>query len=236
MGSHHKHHPKHKYIDTTYKMLHLCHFLLACVALAAAAPSSKYHGHGIQCRTEYTTLWDTEYEDIETHECVTKWVPVCKTYTETECSTENRKVCEKTWEGEGENLKWVDIPGTCEYQPHDECKDVTKGQCTKNAKKMCENKHKRIPVRVSKKVPKKVCDEDDGYTNPNFSIPEYDEYEAVELEATSSGLHMKNKKHSKDSDEDSSDEKKDSDEDSSDEEKERKKHKKHKKHSDEDDD
>merc|ERR1711885_919 len=193
------------------KMLHLCHLLLACVALAAAAPSSKYHE--VHCRTEYTTLWDTEYEDIETHECVTKWVPVCKTYTETECSTENRKVCEKTWEGEGENLKWEDIPGTCEYQPHDECKDVTKEQCTKNAKKMCEDKHKRIPVRVSKKVPKKVCDEDDGYANP-LSIPEYDEYEAVD--ARSNGHN--------DSDEDS-------DEDSSEEEKGRKKHKKHKKHS-----
>merc|ERR1711972_516375 len=196
----------HRY-NISYKMLHLCNLLLACVALAAAAPSSKYHGYGIQCRTEYTTLWDTEYEDIETHECVTKWVPVCKTYTETECSTENKKVCEKTWEGEGENMKWVDIPGTCEYQPHDECKDVTKEQCTKNAKKMCEDKHKRIPVRVSKRVPKKVCDDDDGYANP-------DEYEVTE--ARSSGK--------KDSDEDS-------DEDSSEEEKERKKHKKHKKHS-----
>merc|ERR1712152_35117 len=186
MGSHHKDHPKHQDIETFYlnKMLHLCHLLLACVALAAAAPSSKYHGHGIQCRTEYTTLWDTEYEDIETHECVTKWVPVCKTYTETECSTENRKVCEKTLEGEGENMKWVDIPGTCKYQPHDECKDVTKEKCNKNAKKMCEDKHKRIPVRVSKRVPKKVCDDD--------------EYEVTE--ARSCG-----KKHSdEDSDEDSS--------------------------------
>merc|ERR1711902_307226 len=202
----------HRY-NISYKMLHLFHLPLAFVALAAAAPSSKYHGHGIQCRTEYTTLWDTEYEDIETHECVTKWVPVCKTYTETECSTENKKVCEKTWEGEGENMKWVDIPGTCEYQPRDECKDVTKEQCTKNAKKMCENKHKRIPVRVSKKVPKKVCDNDDGYANP-LSIPEYNEYE--DIDAGSSGK--------KDSEEDS-------DEDSSEEEKERKKHKKHKKHS-----
>merc|ERR1711884_602351 len=199
--------------NISYKMLHLCNLLLACVALAAAAPSSKYHGHEVHCRTEYTTLWDTEYEDIETHECVTKWVPVCKTYTETECSTENRKVCEKTWEGEGDNMKWVNIPGTCEYQPHDECKDVTKEQCTKNAKKMCEDKHKRIPVRVSKKVPKKVCDNDDGYTNP-LSIPEFDENEVID--ARSNGKN--------DSDEDS-------DEDSSEEEKERKKHKKHKKHS-----
>merc|ERR1712147_563272 len=221
----------HRY-NISYKMLHLCHFLLACVALAAAAPSSKYHGHGIQCRTEYTTLWDTEYEDIETHECVTKWVPVCKTYTETECSTENRKVCEKTWEGEGDNMKWVIIPGTCEIQPHDECMDVTKEKCTKNAKKMCEDEHKRIPVRVSRKVPKKVCD--DGYADP-LSVSEVVGLKS-EKASTAGGQRRKNKKHSKDSDKDSSDEEKDSDEDSSDEEKERKKHKKHKKDSDEDED
>merc|ERR1712176_1512420 len=91
---HHKDHPKHKDIDTFYlnKMLHLCHLVLACVALAAAAPSSNYHhGHGIQCRTEYITLSTTEYKDIETKECRTKWKPVCKTYTETECSTEDRR-------------------------------------------------------------------------------------------------------------------------------------------------
>merc|ERR1712147_1820 len=197
---------RHTY-NISYKMLHLFHLPLALVALAAAAPSSKYHGHGMQCRTEYTTLWDTEYEDIETHECKTKWKPVCKTYTETECSTENRKVCEKTWEGEGDNMKWVNIPGTCKSYPHDECKDVTKEHCTKNAEKMCEDKHKRIPVKVTKKVPKKVCDEDDGYVNP-LSIPDFDENEVV-IEARSS----KKKDSDEDSDEDSSEEKKHSDED-----------------------
>merc|ERR1712029_238605 len=205
MGSHHKDHPKHKDIETFYldKMLHICHLLLACVTLAAAAPSSNYHGHRIQCRTEYITLSTTEYEDIETKECRTKWKPVCKTYTETECSTENRKVCEKTWEGEGDNMKWVNIPGTCKSYPHDECKDVTKEHCHKNAEKMCEDKHKRIP----KKVPKKVCDEDDGYVNP-LSIPEFVENEVV-IEARSS----KKKDSDEDSDEDSSEEKKHSDED-----------------------
>merc|ERR1719500_1932408 len=199
--------PRQGYISF-YKMYHFSYLLLlACLGLAAAAP--RKHGqerhHGVQCRTEYTTLWDTEYQDIETHECVTKWVPVCETYTETECSTENRKECEYTWEGEGDNMKWVVIPGTCEIQPHDECKDVTKRKCTEKANKMCEDEHKRIPVRVSKKVPKKVCD--DGYADPLY-ISEND-----------------NKKHTKDSDEDSSEEKK-----------ERKKNKKHKKDSDEDKD
>merc|ERR1712193_262291 len=205
--------PKHKDIETFYlnKMLYLFNLLLACVTLAAAAPSSNYHGHQIQCRTEYITLSTTEYEDIETHECVTKWVPVCKTYTETECSTENRKVCEKTWEGEGDNMKWVNIPGTCKSYPHDECKDVTKEHCTKNAKKMCEDKHKRIPVTVSKEVPKKVCDEDDGYANP-LSIPEFDENEVV-IEARSSGKKDSDVDSDEDSDEDSSEEKKNSDED-----------------------
>merc|ERR1712227_734005 len=184
---HHKDHPEHKDIDRyilSYKMLHLSHLLLACVTLAAAAPSSNYHhGHGIQCRTEYITLSTTEYEDIET-----------------ECSTEHRKICEKTWEGEGDNMKWVNIPGTCKSYPHDECKDVTEEHCTKNAEKMCEDKHKRIPVTVTKKVPKKVCDEDDGYVNP-LSIPEFDENEVV-IEARSS----KKKDSDEDSDEDSSEE------------------------------
>merc|ERR1719500_549123 len=172
---------RHRYI-LFYKMYHFSYLLLlSCLGLAAAAPrkhgQERHHQHGVQCRTEYTTLWDTEYQDIETHECVTKWVPVCETYTETECSTENREECEYTWEGEGDNVEWVVIPGTCVLQPHDECKEV----------------------------PKKVCD--DGYADPLY-ISEYD-----------------NKKHTKDSDEDSSEEKK-----------ERKKNKKHKKDSDEDED
>merc|ERR1712176_71165 len=102
-----------------------------------------------------------------------------------------------------------------------------------NAKKMCENEHKRIPVRVSRKVLKKVCD--DGYADP-LSVSEVVGLKSEE--ASSGDQRRKNKKHSKaqDSDKDSSDEKKDSDEDSSDEEKERKKHKKHKKDSDEDED
>merc|ERR1711987_2514 len=213
MGSHHKDHPKHKDIETFYlnKMLHLCHLLLACFGLAAAAPSSYHHGHEIQCRTEYITLSTTEYEDIETKECRTKWKPVCKTYTETECSTEHIKVCEKEWEGEGDNMKWVNIPGTCKSYPHDECKDVTKEHCIKNAEKMCEDKHKRIPVTVTKKVPKKVCDEDDGYVNP-LSIPEFNENEVV-IEARSSEKKDSDEDSDEDSSEESSEEKKHSDED-----------------------
>merc|ERR1712172_394433 len=192
---------RHRYI-LFYKMYHFSYLLLlTCLGLAAAAP--RKHGqdrhHGVQCRTEYTTLWDTEYQDIETHECVTKWVPVCETYTETECSTENREECEYTWEGEGDNVEWVVVPGTCELQPHDECVDVTKEKC--------EDEHKRIPVRVSKRVPKKVCDDvyADSHDNSEYEqTKDYDEDSSDEKKD-----RKKNKKHKKDSDEDSSDEKKD---------------------------
>merc|ERR1711971_297358 len=215
---------RHRYI-LFYKMYHFSYvLLLACLGLAAAAP--RKHGqdrhHGVQCRTEYTTLWDTEYQDIETHECVTKWVPVCETYTETECSTENREECEYTWEGEGDNVEWVVIPGTCELQPHDEGVDVTKQKCTEEAKEMCEDEHKRIPVRVSKRVPKKVCDDvyADSHDNSEYEQTKDDDDSSDEKKD-----RKKNKKHKKDSDEDSSDEKKD-----------RKKNKTHKKDSVEDED
>merc|ERR1739838_1145764 len=259
---------RHTYI-LSYKMPHLSYLLLTCLDLTTAAPrgTGQDRQHGVHCRTEYITVWDTEYEERETQECVTKWVPECKTVferkcepttrnmcdkvyekkcstvwknvceeeykteyvtvTETECSTKNSKY---TWEGKGDNMKWVIIPGSCEIQPHDKCKDVTKQvpskvcrqipdevcsnqpteKCTKKPKKECENEHKKSPVRVSKRIAKKVCDSDDGYADP-LSIPDYDEYEYdVEVIEAKSGRqrrkHKNNKKDRKDSEEDSSEE------------------------------
>merc|ERR1711971_199370 len=286
----------------SYKMPHLSYLLLACLGLASAAPRGtvQERQQGVHCRTEYITVWDTEYEERETEECVTKWVPECKTVTErkcetttrnvcdkvyekkwttvwknvceeeykteyvtvteTKCSTKNSKDCEYTWEGKGDNMKWVIIPGSCNIQPHDKCKDVTKQvplqvphevcreveeeecedvpskvcrqvpdevcsyqpteKCTKKPKKECENEHKKSPVRVSKRIAKKVCDSDDGYADP-LSVPEYDEYDAEVVEARSDGQRRKTRitrstDNRKDSDEDSSEEDS-SEEDSSEE-------------------
>ena len=72
----------------------LPHLLLACVGLATAAPR-KYgqdSQQGVRCRTEYTTVWETEYEEIESNTCVTKWVPECKTVYERTCEPTTRKV------------------------------------------------------------------------------------------------------------------------------------------------
>jgi len=198
----------------------------------------------VQCRTEYTTIWDTQYQEKETQECVTKYDNVCKTvferqcqpttrqecntiyekkcttvyknvcvdkykteyepYTETECSTQYKEDCEYQWEGHGNNKVWVPIPGTCKNNPYDECKEVTKTkerqvaypvcqdvpeqscrdvprqvcrdvpdqvcrnqpleQCNQVPRQECHSVHKKFPVRISKSVPKKVCDGGYGST------------------------------------------------------------------------
>merc|ERR1712079_754817 len=47
----------------------------------------------VQCRTEYTTIWDTQYQEKETQECVTKYDNVCKTIFEKKCPTVYKNVC-----------------------------------------------------------------------------------------------------------------------------------------------
>ena len=134
-------------------MLHLSYCVIAAgLGLTAGAPKITVHDHhqGPQCRNEYITVWETEYEERETHECVTKWVPECKTeyetFIETECSNCDYETfiktecsnCEYRWEAEGNNMEWVVI--------------------------------KKSPVRVSRKVPKTVCD--DGYATHANEVAE----------------------------------------------------------------
>ena len=77
-------------------MLYLTNILIATgLGLAAGAPSKSYHGsshHKVKCRTEYTTVYETEHKDIETTECVTKWVPECKIVFQMQCKPTSREV------------------------------------------------------------------------------------------------------------------------------------------------
>ena len=70
-------------------MLLLGHLLLAGLGLYSTARGIT---QGEQCRTEYTTVWETEYEERESHTCVTKWVPECKTVYERTCEPTTREV------------------------------------------------------------------------------------------------------------------------------------------------
>ena len=220
-------------------------------AVEAPQPARLNTG-SVECRTEYTTVWDTQYQEKETQQCVTNYEKVCQTvterlckattrqecqtvyekscntvyksvcvdqykteyepYTETECSTEYKEDCEYQWKGHGNNKVWAPIPGTCKQNPYDSCKDVSKTkekqvaypvcrdvpeqvcqdvprqqcrqvpdqvcsnqplqQCRDVPRQHCTNNHKKVPVRISKTVPKKVCDSGHGYSAPPAVLPE----------------------------------------------------------------
>merc|ERR1712038_1751632 len=235
------------------------------LSLASGAPYSpngaveatwaaRLNTGSVECRTEYTTVWDTQYQEKETQQCVTNYEKVCHTvterlckattrqecqtvyeascstvyksvcvdqykteyepYTETECTTEYKEDCEFQWEGYGNNKVWAKIPGTCKQNPYDNCQDVTKTkekqvayplcndvpeqkcvdvprqqcrqipdqvchnqplqQCEDVPRQHCTTKHKKVPVRISKNIPKKVCDTTGyGYSSniPNTQQP-----------------------------------------------------------------
>merc|ERR1711933_596167 len=222
-------------------------------AVEAPQPARLNTG-SVECRTEDTTVWDTQYQEKETQQCVTNYEKVCQTvterlckattrqecqtvyekscntvyksvcvdqykteyepYTETECTTEYKEDCEFQWEGYGNNKVWAKIPGTCKQNPYDNCQDVTKTkekqvaypvcndvpeqkcvdvprqqcrqipdqvchnqplqQCEDVPRQHCTTKHKKVPVRISKNIPKKVCDTGYGYSanTPNTHQPE----------------------------------------------------------------
>ena len=55
--------------------------LLLCLVSGAPQPQ----GQSVSCRTEYSVVWDTQYQEKETQECVTNYEKVCHTVNERLC-------------------------------------------------------------------------------------------------------------------------------------------------------
>merc|ERR1712184_26553 len=106
-----------------------------------------------ECSTSYEQQCSTVYKNV----CVQKYNTVYEPYTETECSTEYKQDCQYEWQGEGNDKIWAPIDGTCQSVPYDECKDVQKTHARQVAYEACHEEHRRVPIRVSKAVPKKTC-------------------------------------------------------------------------------
>merc|ERR1712038_206046 len=154
----------------------------------------------VQCRTEYTTLWDTEYKETETEVCTTEYEKVCRTETqrlcqpttrqecntvyEKQCSTVYKNVCVEQYKTEYEPYTETecvteykenqvaypvcnDVPEQkCVSVPRQECVTVPEQVCTNQPLQKCQAVHKKVPVRVSRQVPKKVCqDGQSGHHN-----------------------------------------------------------------------
>merc|ERR1711973_904206 len=83
-------------------------FVLGICSYALAAPQYGNIGGGgggqnqpqrapapsVSCRTEYTTIWDTEYIETETEECNTIYVNSCSTQYRKQCANVPRQECQ----------------------------------------------------------------------------------------------------------------------------------------------
>ena len=134
------------------------------------------------CRTEYTTIWDTEYVETETQECNTIYVNECNTLTreqcrnvprkecrnvpKKECRTEYRDVCE-------DRFRTVNEPYTeteCMTRYKEDCEYQWEGQgqakvwvpiagtCKTNPYESCNDVNKQRERQVADRVCNKVID------------------------------------------------------------------------------
>merc|ERR1711953_285244 len=156
-------------------ILSLVSSVLVASMVQAAPGASSYGGPAkqiasppsIQCRTEYVTLWDTEYQEREEQVCKTVYEKQCSTRTQRLCQPTTRQECTTEYANECSTIcknvseqKCVSVPRqvcvtvpdqVCTSEPLTECQDVPRQQC--------HSEHKRFPIRVSRQEPKKVCDE-----------------------------------------------------------------------------
>merc|ERR1712211_223548 len=62
-------------------------------AAAHVSPAKQISSPSIQCRTEYVTLWDTEYQEREEQVCETVYEKQCETRTQRLCQPTSRQEC-----------------------------------------------------------------------------------------------------------------------------------------------
>jgi len=139
-----------------------------------------------QCTTEYRNVcveeYRTEQEPYTETECVTEykedceyrwegqgnekvWVPIPST-----CTTNPYDSCQEVPKTRAKQVAYPvcqDVPEQkCVDVPRQECREVPDQVCTNQPlqkcqevpRESCETEHKKVPVRVSRQVPKKICD------------------------------------------------------------------------------
>merc|ERR1712215_598147 len=122
-------------------------------------------------RQECSTIYETKCETVYKNVCVEQYKTEYEPYTETECTSEYKEDCEYQWEGRGNDKVWAPIAGTCNNNPYETCKDVTKTKERQVAYPVCndvpEQKCDDVPRDVCVAVPDQVCTNQDLETCEN---------------------------------------------------------------------
>merc|ERR1712056_161191 len=95
-------------------------------AAAHVSPAKQISSPSIQCRTEYVTLWDTEYQEREEQVCETRTQRLCKPTTRQECTTNHVEECTTIYKN------------VCVQKFRTEYEPYTESECTTEYKQDCQ--------------------------------------------------------------------------------------------------
>merc|ERR1712038_1229659 len=103
-------------------------------AAAHVSPAKQISSPSIQCRTEYVTLWDTEYQEREEQVCETVYEKQCETRTQRLCQPTTRQECTTNYVKECSTI----YKKVCVQKYRTEYEPYTESECTTEYKQDCQ--------------------------------------------------------------------------------------------------
>merc|ERR1712061_780778 len=94
-------------------------------------PSS---GSSVRCRTEQTTIWDTNYVETQENVCTTIYVNQCQTLYQEKCRPTTRQVCQTI----NEQKCTTDYKEECHNEFRTEYEPYTETECRTSYKEDCQ--------------------------------------------------------------------------------------------------
>merc|ERR1712013_509913 len=101
---------------------------------AHVSPAKQISSPSIQCRTEYVTLWDTEYQEREEQVCETVYEKQCETRTQRLCQPTTRQECSTNYVKECSTI----YKNVCVQRFRTEYEPYTESECTTEYKQDCQ--------------------------------------------------------------------------------------------------
>merc|ERR1712212_153224 len=101
---------------------------------AVVGPAKQIASPSIQCRTEYVTLWDTEYQEREEQVCETVYEKQCSTRTQRLCQPTTRQECHTEYEQQCSTI----YKNVCVQKFRTEYEPYTESECTTEYKQDCQ--------------------------------------------------------------------------------------------------
>merc|ERR1712008_27012 len=145
MGNHNQRLTRGRSHERKNKMLPTLLTLATLLSLAVGAPqdggvqpaspvkTAPLTG-SVKCRTEYATLWDTEYKETEAQVCTTEYEKVCRTETQRLCQPTTRQECSTVYEKQCQTV----YKSVCVVQDTADSETYTETECSTQYKDDCE--------------------------------------------------------------------------------------------------